>query len=142
MMIGIFYYRVLSLWRNVALRFKRKIRLPDDTIVVNKFSWRFFDSGKFTSNYHICETPLDLISKKDYCRIVAYIGSIDKRKLPLLSRLRWLQIPSHGTNGFDDKNLYTNKNVIVSRAANIFSEPISQYCIAAYYFLIHLVSGT
>ncbi|MCM1143024.1 MAG: hypothetical protein NC453_31040, partial [Muribaculum sp.] len=65
---------------------------------------------------------------------MAYIGRINIEQLKYFSdKLEWLQIPSHGYNGFDNKQLYKNPNIVVTNVKDIFSEPIAQYCITAYY---------
>lgn len=116
------------------IKLKPKIRLGKDSIVINKSSWKLFTPDRFPSReYQITDTPLELISPKDYDYIIAYVGSIEKNELQAMPRLKWLQIPSHGSNGFDDCKLYANRNVVVTRTANVFADPIAQYCIAAYY---------
>ena len=67
-------------------------------------------------------------------RIIAYIGKLEVGQLKLFGQeLQWLQIPSHGANGFERKSLYKNENVVVSCVKDVYSDPIAQYCISAYY---------
>lgn len=117
----------------LGLLFKQKVPLAKDTILVNTDSWSKFNCALFNTNIDISTVPIDLISPNDYSKIVGYIGSIDKKYLKRLQRLQWLQIPSHGFNGYDVANLYSNNDVVVCRCANLFAEAIAQYCISAYY---------
>lgn len=119
--------------RRLFLLFKRKVHLDGDTIVVNTSSWAKFSPSNFITDYDISVVPINQIHSKDYTKIIAYIGAIDKTILKKLPRLKWLQIPSHGTNGYEKLSLYANKHVIVTRSVDIFSESIAQYCITAYY---------
>ena len=85
-------------------------------------------------DYEIITEPLWRINKKSYDKIVAYIGPIERSSLKHFSdRFRWLQLPSHGANGFDDHTLYKNPDVWVSCLKGVYSEAIAQYCITSYY---------
>lgn len=124
---------IIIFLRRIRLLFKRKIHLNSDTILVNLSSWTKFNPSNYISDKDISVVPINQIHRDDYEKIIAYIGAVDKRILINLPRLQWLQIPSHGTNGYELASLYANKNVVVTRAADIFSESIAQYCITAYY---------
>ena len=119
--------------RSVLLLFKPKIHLNGDTIVVNTSSWSKFVPSNFNTDKEFCVVPINQIHADDYEKIIAYIGAIDKRILNKMSRLQWLQIRSHGTNGYEQASLYANKHVVLTRAADVFTESIAQYCITAYY---------
>lgn len=124
---------IIKSLRNISLLFRRKVHLNSDTIIVNKSSWANFDPLKFNTDKQISVIPISRIHRDDYVKIIAYIGAIDKKFLKLMPRLQWLQIPSHGTNGYDQASLYANDDVIITRSADIYSESIAQYCITAYY---------
>ena len=118
---------IILFLRRILQLFKRKYHLSCDTIVVNTSSWTKFNPSNFITDKHISVVPINQIHRADYDKIIAYIGAIDKKILVNLPRLQCLQIPSHGTNGYEYASLYANKHVVVTRAANIFSESISQY---------------
>ncbi len=125
--------KILCLMRN------RKIIIPGSCVFVNQQSWEDFDGAKFCDMSNVldleivCGNPL-LLRKKDYNKIVAYIGNIEPVMLHQLDNLKWLQLASHGYNGFEKANLYGASLPIVSNLRNVFSEPISDFCIASFYY--------
>ena len=114
-----------------------KIRLNRDTILISPEVWKLFNPQqyhKYNNSYDIIKANLSSIHYIDYDKVIAYIGNLSERKLSLLSdRFIWLQIPSHGYNEYDRKLLYKNDNICVTCVKDVFSEPIAQYCITAYY---------
>lgn len=110
--------------------------MNQDSIVISPDAWKLFTHPtQYPNNrYNIVFSNLDDIAQPDYSNIIAYIGRLSTEQLSFFSeKLRWLQIPSHGYNGFDNKNLYKNPDIVVSCVKDIFSEPIAQYCITAYF---------
>lgn len=126
----------LSVLRRVLHGKKPYVNVATDAVFIDSGSWTFFCEEHFQpleKMQLICDN-FDLVRSKDYAKIVAYIGVIDKKTLPRLSNLRWLQLASHGYNGFDNRSLYKNDAVVVSNLKNVFADPIADYCIAAYHY--------
>lgn len=110
-----------------------KIKLENQTVFINKNSWQLFDQKNFSpGKYNIIKGDIRLVKKADLDRIVAYIGAIDKPFLKKMPKLKYLQIPSHGHNGFDEPSLYASESVFVSNVKDVFSVPIAEYCVTAY----------
>lgn len=118
---------------NLTKVFVAKSRLNSSSIVIDPcYSLLLSDTSQY--EFTIIKKSLDEIHRDDWANIVAYIGHINVNQLQYFSeKLRWLQIPSHGYNGFDQKALYKNPQIVVTNVKDIFSEPIAQYCITAYY---------
>ncbi len=116
-------------------RIKVPVHLDRETIVINPNSWRSFEKGQFDfGHYCVKECLVEEISPSDYHHIVAIVGNVRHDLLKKLGNLQWLQIPSHGYNHYDDASLYTNADIVVTNVKDVFSYPIAQFCIAAYYF--------
>lgn len=128
--------RIILFYRELKLQFARKVHLRENTILVNPDSWRSFDSTRFEScGYNFSTAHIATIAKRDLSKIVAYIGQIDHKYIKRLpEQCRWVQIHSHGFNGYDNLALYKNKDIVVSNVFGVYNEPISQYCIAAYFY--------
>lgn len=50
-----------------------------------------------------------------------------------LVNLKWLQVSSHGFNGFENKELYANDQVVVTNMHGVFSKPMAYFCLSAWY---------
>ena len=130
---------ILTTIDKVKLLFKPKWRLERETIVISPTSWKSFSPPRNSSRikdlqYDIKYLELNSIKRSDFSKIIAYIGKLEVGQLKLFGQeLQWLQIPSHGANGFERKSLYKNENVVVSCVKDVYSDPIAQYCISAYY---------
>ena len=130
---------ILTTIDKVKLLFKPKWRLERETIVISPTSWKSFTPPLNSSRikdlqYDIKYLELNSIKRSDFSKIIAYIGKLEVGQLKLFGQeLQWLQIPSHGANGFERKSLYKNENVVVSCVKDVYSDPIAQYCISAYY---------
>lgn len=122
--------------RRLAKRNKLFLSLNSNTVFINSASWNLFDVNIFLPvvGYQLVHGNIDLVRKKDYQKIIAYIGNVEKNKLIKMNNLRWLQLASHGYNGFDNRSLYASDSVTVSNLKNVFAGPISDFCIAAYYY--------
>lgn len=125
--------------KKLLLKTKPRIHLHNKTIFVSKDFWNDFAIEKFqqcknVKGYNLVVGSIEQVNKKDREKIVAYIGSIDKSILKDLINLEWLQIASHGYNGYNDASLYTRESIIVTNLKDVFSDPIAQYCVAAYHF--------
>lgn len=105
------------------------------TILVNKSSWDAFNSSDYSTDKFdiVCVNPFTIIPRKNYRNIIAYIGHIEKKQLKKFNNLQWLQIASHGYNGFDSLSLYKNPSITVTNLTSIFSKPIADFCYAAYH---------
>lgn len=65
------------------------------------------------------------------------IGRPNKKKLNMCTKLKWLQILSSGTNGYENKTLYANPNsIMLTNAAGVFSIPMAEYCVGAMILLL------
>lgn len=132
--VGVFLSRVI---KNVVSKINAKRHLTGDTIVIHPDSWRLFNPEQYNKSnlqYIVIKESLCAIKRSDYKHIIAYRGRIESNQLMYMGeKLRWLQLASHGANGFDKLNLYKNQNVIVSCVKDVFSKPIAQYCICAYF---------
>lgn len=116
--------------------FSRKYKLSRESIVINNAAWKLFDKSKYDdSQFDLINVPgFSEIDKASYDKIVAYIGGdIETASLKALPNLRWLQIPSHGFNGFDNKALYPTDDIVVTNMHGVFSKPIANYCITAWH---------
>lgn len=112
------------------------IKIDSNAVFINSNSWVLFTDQRFQNSRELSLVwgSIDLVRPKDYSKIIGYIGAVDKRKLSRMKNLQWLQLPSHGFNGFDDKSLYSSDSVVVSNLRNVFAEPISDFCIAAFFY--------
>lgn len=123
----------------LSVMFGRPIAIHQDCVFINQQSWEDFDAADFYSVSNprnleiVCGNPL-LIRKQDYSKIVAYIGNIEPPMLRRLCNLKWFQLASHGYNGFDRADLYGETRPIVSNLRNVFSNPMSDFCIASFYY--------
>lgn len=128
---------MISFLKQKAYRIKKsmlpKVRLNNDTIIIEPNSWRKFSALDWKCQYRIEKCYLEQIDMESRKNIIAYIGSIEPSQLKTLPCLKWLQLPSHGSNGFDDKKLFSSENVVVSSLKGIYSRSIAQFCIAAFY---------
>ncbi len=116
------------------------VHLSKNTVVINPNSWKLFERKNYPSCWDYCTEPLERIDRKDMHFVKAYIGSIEKRQCYLLSEeFEWLQLASHGYNGFDNKNIYKSDKVKITNLVNVYSDPISQYVITMY-FLFNTLS--
>lgn len=131
--------KIIIAVRRIKQCLRPKRHLAGDAVVVDPSAWTKFDvqywapliQAKGKTLYYC--SPDD-IAPADYGKICAYIGRLSPSRLSLFSeRLEWLQIPSHGTNGFEHRRLYRNPGVTVSCVKDVFSAPIAQYCLTAYY---------
>lgn len=113
---------------------KPKIEIKEKSIVVDKRYWNV-DVKMFQNNaYTIVKVDnFYRIKKNSYDNIIAYIGMAPKEKLLSMKNLQWLQIVSHGYNGYDNLALYSNKNVVVTNLHNIYSEAMAQFCVSMWY---------
>jgi len=111
------------------------ICLTRESIIIDShFTPPLASSQGVYNQYDIITADLGRIRRNDFCKIIAYMGHIRTDQLDRFTdSLRWLQIPSHGYNGFDKKSLYKNPDIIVTNVKDIFSEPIAQYCVTAFY---------
>lgn len=117
-------------------KFAKKHTLTRDSIVINQTAWELFDKSQCDDSRFdfISVNSFSEIDKKSYDKIIAYIGGdIEKALLKELPNLKWLQLSSHGFNGFDKKELYPTDNIAVTNMHGIFSEPIATFCITAWY---------
>ncbi len=117
----------------------KKLLIQKECVFINQDSWSQFTPEKFNSCLKECDLQLVygnplMIQKKDCKKIVAYIGNVDKSMLHRMENLKWLQLASHGYNGYDDANLYGLSSPIVSKLKDVFCEPISEFCVAAYFY--------
>ena len=96
-----------------------------------------FDESRFNriaEEYKFCYAPLDQVSNDSFHNVVAYIGRLDvklAKSLPVTCK--WLQIASHGANGFDDISIYKNSRIVVTRIVDVFSKPIANFCVSSYH---------
>lgn len=111
----------------------KKLILTKPSIIINEDSWKKFHGLNIKTEYDILKCSWNMLRVEDYPLIIAYIGVCDKNNLKKLINLKFLQISSHGNNGFDNKKLYASDNVMVAKCKDVFAKSISQYCIAAYY---------
>lgn len=128
--------RIKHKCKKLALLLKPKIKLDNNTVVINKNTWNNFDASSFNNSVlnYVEITDFRQISPKDYDKIQAVIGGISNAAyLKHLKNLSWFQLASHGHNGYENKALYSNPNVIVTNLTNIFSKPMAEYAITAYY---------
>ena len=120
----------------LSKKFSKKHTLARESIVINTTTWKLFDKLKYNASQFdlICVNGLYEIDETSYDKIVAYIGgSGEKGLLKKLTNLRWLQIPSHGFNGFDKKAIYSKDDIVVTNMHGVFSEPIANFCITAWH---------
>lgn len=98
---------ILTTIDKVKLLFKPKWRLERETIVISPTSWKSFTPPLNSSRikdlqYDIKYLELNSIKRSDFSKIIAYIGKLEVGQLKLFGQeLQWLQIPSHGANGFE-----------------------------------------
>lgn len=114
----------------------KKRTLLRNSVIINRASWELFDEHKFDNTKFdlVLVDGLYEIKNTSYDKIVAYIGgNIDKSNLKKLPHLKWLQIPSHGFNGFDAKSIYAKDDVVVTNMHGVFSSPMANFCITAWY---------
>ena len=125
-------YKALYILKN---KLGKKRIFNKETIVVCKPSWKSFDASLYNSEeYDIAYVESVYgINQNSYDKIVAYIGDVPKGKLKQMVNLKWLQINSHGFNGFEKKVLYADDKVIVTNLHGIFSKPMANYCVSAWY---------
>lgn len=115
-------------------KIKPKIKIKEKSIVINKSSWDANISLFQNEKYKIVKVEnFNRIDKSTYNNIIAYIGAVPQNKLSMLKNLQWLQIVSHGFNGYDNLSLYANKQVTVTNLHNIFSEAMAQFCVTMWY---------
>ena len=108
--------------RRILLGFSPRVHLDKKTVLVNPDSWTLFQKQTFSSNEtDVCRAYIEQIASSDFEKIVGYVGVIDKKFLPKLKNLHWLQLASHGFNGFDNRNLYTSPKIVVSNLKNVFA---------------------
>ncbi len=75
---------------------------------------------------------LDELSKEKLQYVEAVIGTPPKDKLKLLPNLRWLQLNSAGTNGYENPLLYADPGeLLITSAIGVYSIPIAEYTIGA-----------
>ncbi len=114
-----------------------KKTLPEKTIFINKDTWPSFDVSEYKdcnkSGYTFVCDKIERFQKKSLGNIVAYMGGAEKKYLSHMTGLKWLQLASHGFNGFENKEIYANKDVNVTNLKDVYATPIAQYCISAYY---------
>ncbi len=115
--------------------FTKKKKLNRETIVINRSTWNNINTSLYENKKCdiVCVNGIDEIQKNSYNKIVAYIGDISKEKLKQLDNLQWLQVGSHGFNGFENKNLYAGDNVTVTNMHGVFSKPMAYFCLSAWY---------
>lgn len=122
--------------RTVKFSLLPKISLASPTVFINNNSWKLFRKDKFaTEKYNIVCSDIERVKRSDLGKITAYIGQINKKYLPFMTGLDWLQLPHHGFNGFDNKDLYAKSQVKVSNVKNVFALPIARFCLSSYYFI-------
>ncbi len=127
--------KIIRILYNIKIAIGPKHTLSRNTIIIRRSSWELFDAVEYDSSQYDFVTVNDLreIRKSSYDNIVAYIGSIDISELKHLRNLKWLQIASHGFNGFDNKNIYVNPSITVTNLHAVFSKPIANFCVTAWY---------
>ena len=134
--------RLKNKCKKLALLLKPKIRLKDNTVVINKNTWSSFNASSFNNaSINFVEiSDFRQLSAKDYDKIQAIVGGISNPAyLKHLKNLAWFQLASHGHNGYENKALYANSNITVTNLTNVFSKPMAEYAITAYY-LFHCYS--
>ncbi|CRZ33628.1 phosphoglycerate dehydrogenase-like enzyme [Herbinix hemicellulosilytica] len=57
-------------------------------------------------------------------------GSPKPSKLILAQNLKWLQLPSAGADRYVNKNLYFNRNVILTNSSGVYGIPIAEHVFA------------
>jgi D-2-hydroxyacid dehydrogenase (NADP+) len=111
--------------------------LPQNTIFINKNTWQYFNIQEYSdalgSKYTVVFDKIEHFKKDSLKNVVAYMGVINKNYLPYMTGLKWLQIASHGYNGFEEAKFYKNDKIVVTNMKDVFSTPIAQYCLSAYY---------
>ena len=127
--------KIIRILYNIKMTIGPKRSLNRNTIIIRRSSWELFDAAEYDSSQYdfIIVNDLREIKKSSYDHIVAYIGSIDISELKHLRNLKWLQIASHGFNGFDDKKIYANHLITVTNLHAVFSKPIANFCVTAWY---------
>ena len=127
-------YKALNLLKR---RKHLKHVLNQPSIVIDPQAWTMFDESRFNriaEEYKFCYAPLDQVSNDSFHNVVAYIGRLDvklAKSLPVTCK--WLQIASHGANGFDDISIYKNSSIVVTRIVDVFSKPIANFCVSSYH---------
>ena len=124
-------YKVINQFKGAS---KPKISVGKNSIIVEKTYWNADVSEFQNAKYNVIKVDgFRSIKESDYGNIVAYIGSVPKDKLKRLNNLQWLQITSHGYNGYDDLSLYANENITVTNLHGVYSEAMAQYCVAMWH---------
>ncbi len=132
--------KMLYLLKGKIVRMTQKRKhLERDTILISPQAWVLYKSvtlqmlsGSFDAD--VVYANISAISCEDRDKIIAYIGNPSDKELSSLSdKFRWLQITSHGYNGYDRRELFKNPNVMVSCVKNVYNHPIAQFCLTAYY---------
>lgn len=59
----------------------------------------------------------------------AVTGHPSRKMLGKAGNIRWLHIQSAGVDGYTDRNIYANKDIIVTRTADVFSTAIAEHVI-------------
>ena len=132
--------RMKSMIKTVLIAAAPKQTLKsENTVFINSRSWKLFREETYAellknTDLHIAAGDIKLVRKQDLGRIAAYIGVIDPSLLKHMRSLQWLQIASHGYNGFDNGALYANRDVTVTNLTDVFSKPMAEYCVAAYHY--------
>lgn len=125
-------YKVLNVFKKLFI--KRKT-LNRETVVICRSSWAGVNPSSYNNKKYdvICVNSIDEIHPNSYEKIVAYIGDIPKARLKQLINLKWLQVSSHGFNGFESKDLYANERIVVTNMHGVFSKPMAYFCFSAWY---------
>lgn len=125
-------YKMLYFFKKLFI--KRK-KLKRETVVVCRSSWKDVNVSSYNNEKYdiVGVNSIDEINPISYDKIVAYIGDIPKAKLKQLVNIKWLQVSSHGFNGFENKNLYANDQVVVTNMHGVFSKPMAYFCVSAWY---------
>lgn len=111
-----------------------KIKIEQPTVIIDKSYWDPNWLSLANSRYSIkAVDKFQRIKRSSYDNIIAYIGRVPKKELKNLHNLSWLQITSHGFNGYDNLALYANKEVTVTNFHNIYSDAMARFCIAMWY---------
>lgn len=98
----------------------------DKYVVANlpiNLSQRFLNSG-----YKVVESIKDC---DDLSKIEVIIGKPEKDILIKCNQLKWLQLESAGTNGYENKHLYSNSEISLTTSSGVYGIPIAEFVIGS-----------
>ncbi|OQA49180.1 MAG: putative 2-hydroxyacid dehydrogenase YoaD [Firmicutes bacterium ADurb.Bin300] len=75
----------------------------------------------------------DALSDEELKRVEIVCGKISKEKLRKMQSLKWLQLTSAGTNGYEKTSLYfdTKRLPVLTNARGVYTTPIAEYVAAS-----------